>query len=144
MAGYPSGVLPWSISDSLATGLWLVSYGVLVAAVAVNVRLPGAAVVGLGMLCNLAAMLANGGHMPALRVGAAGGRCALPRRAQQQRVASPASLPWLIDRWAAPAWIPMGNVYSVGDVLIAVGAVVLVCAGMGVRLRRRGLAAGVA
>ena len=26
VAGYPSGVLPWSISDSLATGLWLVSY----------------------------------------------------------------------------------------------------------------------
>ena len=43
------------------------------------------------------------------------------------------SLPWLIDRWPVPAWIPMGNVYSVGDVLIAVGAVVLV-AGMGVRL----------
>ena len=30
----------------------------------------------------------------------------------------------------------MGNVYSAGDVLIAVGAVVLVCAGMGVRVRR--------
>jgi len=35
----------------------------------------------------------------------------------------------------------MGNVFSLGDVLIAVGAVVLVCAGMGVRLRRRELAA---
>ena len=34
----------------------------------------------------------------------------------------------------------MGNVYSVGDVLIAAGAVVLVCAGMGVRLRRGALA----
>ena len=49
-------------------------------------------------------------------------------------VASHPSLPWLIDRWPVPAWIPMGNVYSVGDVLIAVGAVVLVCAAMGVRV----------
>ena len=30
-----------------------------------------------------------------------------------------------------------------GDVLIAAGAVVLVCAGMGVRLRRRPLEAGI-
>jgi hypothetical protein len=59
-------------------------------------------------------------------------------------VASRPHLPWLIDRWPVPTWIPMGNVYSVGDVLIAAGAVVLVCAGMGVRLRRRPLAPTVA
>ena len=140
VAGYPSGVLPWSIGDSLATGLWLVSYAVLIAAVAVNVRLPGAAVVGLGMFCNLAAVLTNGGHMPA-RASALRAAGVLYRGVHNNSaVASHPSLPWLIDRWPVPAWIPMGNVYSVGDVLIAVGAVVLVCAGMGVRLRRRGLA----
>lgn len=144
VAGYPSGVLPWSISDSLATGLWLVSYAVLIAAVAVNVRLPGAAVVGLGMVCNLAAVLTNGGRMPA-RASALRAAGVLYRGVHNNSaVASHPSLPWLIDRWPVPAWIPMGNVYSVGDVLIAAGAVVLVCAGMGVRLRRRGLAAGVA
>jgi hypothetical protein len=144
VAGYPSGVLPWSISDSLATALWLVSFAVLIAAVAVNVRLPGAAVVGLGMLCNLAAVLTNGGHMPA-RASALRAAGVLYRGVHNNSaVASHPTLPWLIDRWPVPAWIPMGNVYSVGDVLIAVGAVVLVCAGMGVRLRRRGLAAGVA
>ena len=136
VAGYPSGVLPWSIGDSLATGLWLVSYVVLIAAVAVNVRLRGAAVVGLGMFCNLAAVLTNGGHMPA-RASALRAAGVLYRGVHNNSaVASHPSLPWLIDRWPVPAWIPMGNVYSVGDVLIAVGAVVLVCAGMGVRLRR--------
>ena len=25
----------------------------------------------------------------------------------------------LVDRWAAPHWVPLANVYSVGDVLIA-------------------------
>ena len=58
-------------------------------------------------------------------------------------VANHPHLSWLIDRWPVPAWIPMGNVYSVGDVLIAAGAVALVCAGMGVRPRRRPLEAGV-
>jgi Family of unknown function (DUF5317) len=137
--GYPSGVLPWSIGNSVATGLWLVSYAFLIAAVAVNVRLPGAAVVGVGMLSNLAAVVTNGGHMPA-RASALRAAGVLYRGVHNNSaVASHPSLPWLIDRWPVPAFIPMGNVYSVGDVLIAVGGVVLVCAGMGVRLRRRAL-----
>jgi hypothetical protein len=137
--GYPSGVLPWSIADSLATALWLLSYGFLIAAVAVNVRLTGAAVVGLGMLSNLAAVLANGGHMPA-RASALRAAGVLYRGVHNNSavVAHP-NLPWLIDRWPVPAWIPMGNVYSVGDVLIAAGGILLVVAGMGVRLRRRPL-----
>ena len=43
-------------------------------------------------------------------------------------------MPWLIDRWAAPDWIPLANVFSVGDVIIALGAFVVVLAGMRVRL----------
>ena len=141
IVGYPSGILPWSIGNSLATGLWLVSYAVLIAAVAVNVRLPGAGIVGLGMLSNLAAVVTNGGHMPA-RASALRTAGVLYRGVHNNSaVASHPNLPWLIDRWPVPAFIPMGNVYSVGDVLIAVGVVVLVCAGMGVRPRRRELAA---
>jgi Family of unknown function (DUF5317) len=141
IAAYPSGVLPWSIGDSLATGLWTLSYALLIAAVAVNVRLPGAGIAGLGTLSNLAAVVANGGHMPA-RASALRAAGVLYRGVHNNSaVAAHPTLPWLIDRWPVPAWIPMGNVYSVGDVLIAVGAVVLVCAGMGVRRGRRELAA---
>jgi hypothetical protein len=43
------------------------------------------------------------------------------------------SLPWLIDRWAAPDWLPLANVYSIGDVVIAVGAFAIVLAAMGVQ-----------
>jgi hypothetical protein len=39
-------------------------------------------------------------------------------------VASP-NLPWLIDRFALPRWLPFSNVISVGDVLLAVGVFVL-------------------
>jgi hypothetical protein len=36
----------------------------------------------------------------------------------------------LVDRWATPHWLPLGNVFSVGDVLIAVGAAVVVLVAM--------------
>ena len=36
----------------------------------------------------------------------------------------------LIDRWAAPDWLPLANVYSVGDVLIGVGLLVVIVAAM--------------
>jgi hypothetical protein len=42
---------------------------------------------------------------------------------------------WLVDRWAVPSWIPWGNVFSVGDVLIAVGGLVFVLAATGVGAR---------
>jgi hypothetical protein len=49
------------------------------------------------------------------------------------REASP-NLAWFVDRWAAPSWVPFGNVFSVGDVLIAVGAIVVIAAAMGARV----------
>ena len=36
----------------------------------------------------------------------------------------------LVDRWAVPTWIPLGNVYSVGDVLIAIGVFLAIVAAM--------------
>ncbi len=65
IVAFPSQTLPWSVGDRLAIGLWLASYACLVVAAACNLRVKGAAVVGLGMASNLIAMLANGGHMPA-------------------------------------------------------------------------------
>jgi hypothetical protein len=44
------------------------------------------------------------------------------------------SLSWLVDRWAAPDWVPLANVFSVGDVVIAVGAFVVVLVAMRPRL----------
>jgi hypothetical protein len=46
-------------------------------------------------------------------------------------------LAWLVDRRGAPDWVPLANVFSVGDVLIAVGGFVfaLVATGAFKRLR---------
>jgi hypothetical protein len=48
-------------------------------------------------------------------------------------VADPALEP-LTDLFALPAWLPFANVFSIGDVLIAVGVVIVIVAAMRRRL----------
>jgi hypothetical protein len=53
---------------------------------------------------------------------------------QQSRNSTALSAPhlsWLVDRWAAPGWVPWANVFSAGDVAIAVGGVVFALAATG-------------
>jgi len=132
IVAFPVGVLPWRTHDAVASVLWVTSYGLLLLAALLNRRLTGVPIVALGMLLNLAAILANRGTMP-VRIEAMhdAGRVAVTQ-ANSTALADPA-LPWLVDRWAAPHWIPLANVFSIGDVVIAVGAVVIVLAGMGVQ-----------
>jgi hypothetical protein len=139
IVAFPSQTLPWSIGDRMAVGLWLLSYACLVVAALCNLRVRGAAIVGLGMASNLIAVIANGGHMPGLRSALRAAGHTYTGSHNNEIVASHPHLAWLVDRWAVPQWIPGGNVYSVGDVLIAVGAVVMVSAAMGASrpLRRR-------
>jgi Family of unknown function (DUF5317) len=135
LVAFPVGVLPWTTHETAASALWVASYGLLLVAAVLNRRITGVPVVALGMLLNLVAILANRGTMP-VRVEAMhdAGRVAVTQ-ANSTALADPA-LPWLVDRWAAPNWIPLANVFSVGDMVIAVGAIVIVVAGMGVRLPR--------
>jgi hypothetical protein len=135
VVAFPVGFLPWRTHEAAASVLWVASYGLLLAAAILNRRLTGVPIVALGMLLNLAAILANRGTMP-VRIEAMhdAGRVAVTQ-ANSTALADPA-LPWLVDRWAAPDWIPLANVFSVGDVVIAVGAVVIVLAGMGAQPQR--------
>ncbi len=141
IVAFPVAVLPWQVHATVASILWVASYGLLFMAAALNRRITGVPIVALGMLLNLAAILANRGTMP-VRFEAMhdAGRVAVTQ-ANSTAVADP-NLPWLVDRWAAPHWIPLANVFSIGDVVIACGAVVIVLAGMGVRRPSGPLAAG--
>ena len=87
------------------------------------------------MALNLAAILTNGGRMPATpeAMEAAGLNFAVKHNSV---AAAEPNLSWLVDRFAAPDWVPLTNVYSVGDVIIALGAVVLVFSATGARLPR--------
>jgi Family of unknown function (DUF5317) len=120
VAAFPAWVLPWHTPDRVAIVLWLASYGLFAAGVAGNLRLPGVPLICVGMVSNVVAILANGGHMPALPAALRAAGLHFQQSRNSTALAAP-HLHWLVDRWAAPGWVPLANVYSVGDVLIALG-----------------------
>lgn len=136
IVAFPFAFMPWRTGDGAGTTLWLVSYGLLALAAVANRRVFGAPVVALGMGLNLVAVLANGGSMPALPGAIEGAGMSYDIQNNSVATAVP-NLPWLVDRWPAPDWVPLANVFSVGDVAIAVGAVLLVAFAMGVGNGRR-------
>lgn len=137
VAGFPSGIFPWSTGDGPARALWVASYGFLIVGALTNLRVRGLAVVAAGMILNFAAIVTNGGHMPALPEAAAATGLG-PGVHQNSLATSDPTLGWLVDRWAAPDWVPLANVYSVGDVVLALGAFMVVLSAMQVpHLRRK-------
>jgi hypothetical protein len=101
------------------------TYGLLAVFVWLNRRTPGLLVIGLGGLLNAIAIAANGGVMPATR--AALERAGIDQNAgdfaNSTAVAHP-HLQFLGDVFAIPAGWPAANVFSVGDVVIAVGVLI--------------------
>jgi hypothetical protein len=135
VVAFPFGFLPWRTDGPAASVLWLVSYGLLAVAAALNLRIRGVPLVAAGMSLNLATILANGGTMPVLPEAMRAAGDDYETLANSAADTEP-HLSWLVDRWAAPEWVPFANVFSVGDVVIAAGAAVLVLAAMDVRLPR--------
>jgi hypothetical protein len=104
--------------------LHVASYLVAAGFLAANRRLPGVALVAAGGLANLAAIAANGGVMPASPAAlAAAGLPAGGGGFTNSAVLAHPRLAFLGDVLAVPAGWPLANVFSVGDVAIAVGAV---------------------
>jgi Family of unknown function (DUF5317) len=136
VAAFPSGVLPWSMPEVVASALWLGSFVALGGLIVVNVRIPGLALIGLGQACNLVAILANHGLMPVTRGALDAAGLSYHQHNNSLSVVHP-HLAWLVDRWAVPSWLPMGNVYSVGDVAIGVGVLVTIVIAMRPRLYLR-------
>ena len=91
-----------------------------------NIRLPGMAIVTLGSTSNLAAIVANGGSMPADAQALAIAGLDDAGEHTNSVVLEHPNLQPLTDIFAVPAGIPMANVFSVGDVLIALGIVILI------------------
>lgn len=99
-------------------------------AIAGNLRVTGMPVVLLGAISNLAAILANGGYMPASASALAALGGSVEGGYSNSSLAPDPALPWLTDIFALPAWLPATNVYSVGDVLIGVGVAWVIVAAM--------------
>jgi hypothetical protein len=137
LLAFPSLFMPWHASETVAMCLSIGSYACLLAVFVLNARLTGMPVAGTGMLLNLSAILANGGHMPALPSAMREAGLSYTGVHNNSVAEAHPNLAWFVDRWAAPGWVPAGNVFSVGDVLIAAGALVLVAAAMGAQLPLR-------
>jgi hypothetical protein len=132
VVAFPFGFLPWRTGETAASLLWLASWGFLIAAAVVNRRIAGVPVVAAGLGMNVAAVVANGGTMPVLPEAMRAAGESYVAQANSTAKADP-NLVLLVDRWAAPDWLPLANVFSVGDAVIAVGAFAIVLAAMGVR-----------
>jgi hypothetical protein len=104
-----------------------------------NIRLPGMPLIAAGAFSNMAAILANGGFMPATPEAMASLGKAQPTIYSNSAVLTAPNLDLLIDRFALPRGLPFANVFSIGDLLLAVGIFVLIVT---VMHRRPELAAG--
>ena len=109
--------------------IYVASTAAVFIAVLRNLATPGVWLIVVGAGCNLAAIVANGGSMPAdsAALGSVGG---LPPGYTNSIIATDPALRPLTDLFALPAWLPFANVFSIGDVLIGVGVAVTIVLAM--------------
>jgi hypothetical protein len=119
-----------ALAGSAGPLLYVASTAVVLVAVLRNLKLTGMPIVAVGSLSNLAAIVGNGGVMPTTAAAlAAAGLDGPGDHTNSAVLGSPALAP-LTDVYAIPAGLPLANVFSLGDVLIAVGIVVVIAAAM--------------
>ena len=142
IAGLAAQVVLFSGPVSAAVGdagapLYVASTVAVLGFVLGNVSIPGMPIVALGAGLNLLAIAANGGTMPASGAAlAALGKGTSAGYINSRELVAPVLLP-LGDVFALPSWMPLANVFSVGDVLIGAGIFAVIVAAM-----RRGSAGG--
>jgi hypothetical protein len=111
--------------------LHLLSYALLLLFALLNWREWGILAMGTGMAVNLLVIALNGGYMPttpaalsaAGRVRAAEQLQALGHYGNNTVQTASTRLAGLSDRFHTPDWLPLANVFSLGDVLLALGLI---------------------
>jgi len=111
--------------------LHVASYLMLVAFFLLNIRVPAFWLVGFGLLSNVTAIFANGGHMPVSAEAwtAAGGRLSeFHHGISTNNVLANAHtrVSWLGDVFVLPFRVPFASILSIGDLLIVLGTVAFV------------------
>ncbi len=114
--------------------IYVASTLVVLAALLRNLALPGLAIIAIGAILNLIPVIANGGAMPSAPEAwlALNGVAALPvSHFSNSVLIGPDTLfPFLGDVFVWPRPLPLANVFSIGDAVIAVGGVVFLVAAM--------------
>jgi MFS family permease len=105
--------------------LHLLSYALAGVFLVANRHIPGWWLIGLGGVLNLAAIAANNGVMPASASAAAtAGLLDAPGQFANSSVVADPNFAWLGDVFALPASWPLHNVFSIGDICLALGAAI--------------------
>jgi hypothetical protein len=125
-----SGAADQLLGGGAGEAVYVASTAAVLIAVLRNLRIPGMALIALGAASNLAAIVANGGIMPTTAEAmTAAGLDPTEGFSNSAVVDDPALAP-LTDIFALPPWLPLHNVFSIGDVLIAGGIVAVIALGM--------------
>jgi hypothetical protein len=107
-----------TISPDVAAVLHVATYVPLAVFIAVNRRRAGLWLLLAGMAMNSAAIVANGGVMPADRDALARAGIEESEEFRNSDAVDSPRLAWLGDVFAVPSGVPLANVFSVGDVMI--------------------------
>lgn len=124
------------IPESMIPPLQILSMFGLSVFAFLNISLPGFWALGLGLVSNFLAILANGGWMP-IRVETL--QRMIPSRAAEfwtvgsrlgftkDRIMAPEviRLEWLTDRFTFPQGLPQNIAFSLGDIFISIGVILL-------------------
>jgi hypothetical protein len=114
--------------------IYVLSTLAVMAALLRNLTRPGLVVIAVGAALNLVAVLANGGAMPSSPEAwmALNGVAELPvsHFSNSVLIGPDTLVPFLGDIFVWPRPLPLANVFSIGDVIIAVGAVMFLIEAM--------------
>ena len=121
----------WLPHDAVV-GLHFLSYALLLSCVAANIRRPPIICFGIGVLSNAVTIVVNAGYMPASRgaLRLAGLPVSTHPHNNSELAGPGAHLTFLGDIFALPHGVPLANIFSVGDLLIAIGLAWLIAEGM--------------
>jgi len=122
------------IPETLSPFLYIISLFLILIFIACNIRLKGLSIVGLGLLSNFMAIVANKGYMPVkleyYKLIATADELEKMNRglpAFNHIATGPGTkLYYLTDIFLMPHWIFITRIFSLGDVLITIGASVFV------------------
>jgi hypothetical protein len=124
------------IPEALVPGIYLVSMAGLVVFALINVVVPGFWALALGLFCNFLVIVLNGGWMPISTETLARMVPSQPENSwvigsrldfTKDRIfnSTEINLAWLSDRFLMPKWIPLNIAFSLGDIFISIGAILL-------------------
>jgi hypothetical protein len=135
VAGFVTQIILFSapVSDRIGDAgplVYVASTAMVLAAVVANIRIPGMVLVAVGASSNMAAIVANGGYMPASAAAVAAiGRGEIVTYSNSAVIPSPVLEP-LTDVIALPTWLPFTNIISIGDLLIGAGIAIVIILAM--------------